>query len=334
MNKETKTLIRNAVFLIAIILFFLILDKIGFKNIYSTLKTTNPMFLFLSVASLFVSYIMWSFKWKTLLNGVVKVKFKDVFLNILSTEFVNNLTPGVSVGGEPLRAYYIAEEYKKPSTKIFTTVIIEKVINALIVISLVILAILFSVLFVEINWVVKLISSIIGILILLFILFFILKKADVLKKLKIKIKNTQFAKFIKGKKVYKKLRGGIAKTFGYFVYSFKNLRKEKKILARVIIFGLLKWVFKILAVYFLVLSLNYNISPLIIVIVVIIAGLLGDVAFVPNVGVTEVSMIALYVAFGVPGAVAALATVFYRLIYYMYALGFGAVSWNYLHSKY
>jgi len=106
-REHKKTIILS--FLVVAILIFILGLFAGFEGILSALERTDPFFLVLNFVFEAMILVVWTFRWRLILNLVDEAPdFFSLFLMLLASIFGNNITPG-SAGGEPLRAYLLFE---------------------------------------------------------------------------------------------------------------------------------------------------------------------------------------------------------------------------------
>ncbi len=106
-REHKKTIILS--FLVVAVLIFILGLFAGFNGIFLALKRTDPFFLVLNFVFEGMILIVWTFRWRLILNLVDESpRFSSLFFMLLASIFGNNITPGAA-GGEPLRAYLLFE---------------------------------------------------------------------------------------------------------------------------------------------------------------------------------------------------------------------------------
>ena len=93
--------------------------------------------------------------------------------------------------------------------------------------------------------------------------------------------------------------------------------KTKKLWINCSIYTILVWVFDIIRMYLIFLGLGLEVSPAMLLIVLVLSGLAGGIPLFPGgIAVTESTMILVYSAFSIPLAIAGIATILDRLVYF------------------
>jgi len=341
MNKINKIILKTLSVIFVIIILYFILRGIGFINIYNTVKKANILFIILSILSTLAFFLAWNYKWYVLVKEVKKPKFLGLFPILLAGSFINTITPGARVGGEPLRAYYLSKQYKKEKSKFFATTIVDKAINSLAFAAMSAFSILFVIIFVKIGvWVRFVLETALIILSIVIIGGLVLKQKIKITKKQIALVLTKIYYFYLFKLIrkkftsYKKFENYMIKKLNNILKTSKKLR-TRKIFKKDLSLSFLMWFFNYLGTFFLFIALNHKINFIAIIVVVTLSTLLGSISPVPGgVGIIEAIMISLYLTFGINSGIAATVAVLDRLIYYFYSLLIGGISLFYLNTKY
>lgn len=269
------------------------------------------------------------------MKGFIDAEFFHLFKVLFAGTFLNTITPGTGIGGEPIRAYYLKKKYKKPKTKFLGYTLADKTFN--LIGFLIYLA--FSLIF--INFVLnialksKLISTSAIIIILMVVALFVLAwrhadfKTSWLAKKLFKIKSIR-----KRFKKREKFELFLKRKIRNLALSMKEVFREKKKVYFGIGMSLLSRLFEFLAAYLIFLSLGIEVNFVAIIAVITISTLLGDISPTPGgIGIVEGSMILLYTAVGLSAASAATAALLTRVVYYFLTIGLGGLSLLWLKVK-
>ena len=322
-------------------LLYYVLNKIGFSELYNNLKQADAVYILIAFGVTTLSFIVWNLRWYNIIIEIKRVGFWKIFPIFLSGVFINTVTPGARVGGEPIRAHFLAKKYKMSRSRAFATTIADKIYNFIIFGMLVILSVIFVVLYVKIGLALKIVlESLLAFVILVLIAIFLFHQKFHVKKqckLKILLPIVYKAPFLKIKnkfKTYAAFQAYGLKRLHRFLTTLKNSLSDRRKASKNLTLVSLFWLCLFLSMYFIFKGLGSDIGFIPVMIVVTLSVLLGDVAITPGgIGIIEAVMIALYYAFGITPAMAAAATVLNRVMYYFYALGLGAVSFCYLTLK-
>ena len=341
MGKNAKGALKILLFAVIIAVLYFMLKKIGFSNIYITLSIADKKFILLAFIAGFLAFLTWNLKWYLLVKEIAPVSFWKVFVVLMAGSFLNTITPGARVGGEPLRAFYLSKIYKKEKSKFFATTISDKAANTLAFLVMSILSMLFVITFVDIDTRIK------AVLETLIVILFLVVAAGIVLRQKIVFKKT-YAKLFAKKIYYFYLFKIIRKKFSTYKsfenYAIKKINniimvvgktlKKKDVVRKDIALAFARWAFVYAATYFLFASLGYKISPLAVIVVVTLSVFVGSMMLVPGgMGFIEAIMISLYIAFGINSGVAATVAVIDRAIFYFYSLIAGGICFAYLSIR-
>ena len=105
-------------------------------EIYSSMKSADYKFVFLSICIGILSHLFRSVRWQTMLKPLgFNIKFSNSIMSVL-VAFLSNL--GIPRSGEFLRASSISYYEKIPFEKSFGTIVTERIIDVFILIGLII----------------------------------------------------------------------------------------------------------------------------------------------------------------------------------------------------
>ncbi len=315
---------------------FVIIEKIDFYDVYLLLAKANLIFFGLAIVSMFLTFIIWNFRWIYLFRDLFKGDFWFLMHVLFSGAFFCMVTPGAGVGGEPFRAHFICKKYKRPKTKVLGYILADKFFQLIVMAFFAAFSVLFIFAYINISESLKLILEMILIFILAAIgvvIFLILKKINF--KLGALFKKLYYFKFISQnfstpdefvKFINNKIR--------IFSGTLRRVVKNRNNLWVGFSLSILFWVFHFLVSYFLFLSFGHHVNFLSVAIVFTLAGLIGSLSIVPGgIGVTEGVMTLLYSAMGIPVPLALLVAFFSRLIYYFFGLVVGGYSLVHLRKN-
>lgn len=323
--------------IVILIALIFILKDIKLKEIYFLLKEINLFYFMLAFLSCLVALLLWNIRWQNSLKVLVNGHFWFLFEVLLAGIFVNTITPGASVGGEPVRAYYLSRKYKKPKTKFFGCIMAEKLFHLVSFLSFLIFSSLFIFMFIKMTRELRIILEISLVSILLFAS---LASFAIWKKIEINtdwiVRLAYRSKFIKKRfKTMNKFKFYLDKKIKNIVNSFKDVVANRKKFYFGIFTSLGIWISLFLVSYFLFLSLNTRVSFLSVIIAVTFSYLIGDISLTPGgIGLTESTMFIVYSAMGIATPIAAIVSLLSRMIYYFYALLIGGLSLAHLRYKF
>lgn len=330
----------SAIFTLVIVgLVVFLLKDINFYEVYLLLTEANLVWFFLAVIATAATFLVWNIRSVYILKTYLKVDFWFYMKVLLAGSFFNTVTPGAGIGGEPFRAHFLSQKYKKPRSKILGYVLGDSFFR----IAALSIFILFSVFFVLVY--VKISNTLTYIL--EGILIFVLVAAAILLYLILKKSHFRVGALFGKLHRFRFFRDRFETADALVVYVnrkirnletvFRNVVKNKNNLIWGIVLSFLFWILNFLTAYFLFLSFGFKIDFLSVIIVFTLGNILGSISPVPGgVGVVEGSMVLLYSAMGIFRPLALLVSLFQRLIYYFFSLfvgGWCLISLRKLNGK-
>lgn len=320
----------NSIWLIAIgVLLYILLKDINFIELYLILKYARPSYILLAFLAVALTYFVWALRWVYLSGSLFKKDYWFLMNMLLAGTFVNTITPGPAVGGEPVRAHFLSKRYKRSATSMLAIVLSDKFYQLIVLAALSIFAILFIFIYFNISNTLKYILE--GVLVLVFFvvgmtIYVLLRKLNfnvghLFKKLHF------FAFFKKKFKKEEEIEKFINEKMKIFLKIFRKSVKNKKVMAEAFFLAIVFWFFNFLATYFLFLAFDFKINFLFVVIVVPLGIVIGDLSFSPGgIGITEVTMALLFSAMGIFVPLALIVSFLSRIIYYFFSLVLGSYS--------
>lgn len=318
--------------LVILALLIYVLKDVDFAEVYQLLLAADLSYLFLAVIFLAGSFFVWDLRWQISLKTLVNADYLFLLKVLMAGVFLNNITPGTGIGGEPLRAYYLDKKYGKGKSKFLGVILADKFFNYAVYLVFVVLSLLFIFLFLDIGSNLKILfESLIVVIFVagIFAIFFSRKRGigfvlDKVYQLGI------FKKF-RNKEAFKKY---VKKRIDNFKRTFGEVVWNKKIFFFGIILSFSLWILTYLSSYFLFLSFGNRVSFLVVVIVVSIGYLAGDLSPMPGgIGLMEGTMFLLYSAMGVGASLAVVVSLLSRIIYYFFSLAVGGVCFILLKKE-
>lgn len=321
-----KKLINWILFAAVIALTVYVLKDIDFEEVYYLLRNTNLRFFFLSLLIFPISLFIWNIRFKYLLGKKYNVGFWFLFKTTVAGFFINTITPGSSIGGEPVRIYYLSKKRKIPVMFAVGAVLADKLFYISVFFTLSILSLLYLLFFVSLpGWILAVLEIIlVGIFFLFFImiLFHVKRRKIPIKWITNRVYNlNSVKKGFKSKKDFDKKvvesREMMTKSYEYAIRSM---------FVHGIIFSVLYWVPLILSTYFLFFAFNVKAGIISVSTVVVLSFLIGDLSPSPGgIGLMESTMLVLYSSIGISLEVALAVALLGRIIYYLYYLGLGGI---------
>lgn len=334
-NKKNLFLI-----LIGVILFVSVFLYVGMENVLPLLSSLSPLHLAIILGLQFLVFGFWAIEWTIIVNKFTRINLRKTLPIFLVGRLVNNLTPGPSIGGEPVMAYYLSKTCDKNWSTCFATVVMDLTVNFAAYISIIIFSIVYVLVYIPAPALIYFIGVCLTLLLVFSVSVSILfykrnsKKIEkgyewFLKKLYgWKLLSKSMSKF----KKYEDLQKYVVEQFENFKTTLLDILKYKRLLGVSLVFGFLFYFTEFVKTYFIFNVLGYSINFSYVVVVITLSSMVGYVIFIPGgTGAVEASMVAMYVALGVDVGVAAAVTLLSRIAFYLVVYGIGYSSLLYVN---
>jgi uncharacterized protein (TIRG00374 family) len=246
--------------------------------------------------------------------------------------YVDTIVPAQSISGEVTRTYLLTRDgcgsFGKVVASLYAHRLLGTAINAFALIAgLVLLTFGGNVNPLVFNLIILVATAIIAILVLMTVLSF--KQQWTLKVINWITKFAQ--KISMGKMKLGKLKEEAVEITAHFHDSMKEFRHNPRTIAYSLFYLLISWFFSLSIPYLVFVSLGYPVSwSIILVTSAIFLAVKSIPVGIPfEVGLPEAVMTTLFISMGVPGAMAATATILSRIItlWLFFIIGFGAQQW-------
>jgi len=346
--------LRNAGRYLILALFTLllafILSLLDIQQLLEHLRSARLGFVLLAGASMLFFYLPWSLNYMLFF----RIPFFSALLVILSGEFFNAISPGINVGGEPVKGHLLSRLQQRPFSEQFSAVISLRLLDALWYVLFSALSLIIGVFFLRLPANIGLLAQAV-----LFIIVFVVLMAALRRSLALRNIVDLFTE-----RLLRWLRFLSARAMPGFAYAQRSVNLapllevkayvhgkfnrmaaaarqfsadirralQRIFLARHVFLPLFlltgaSWLFIFLKTYFVFLAFGQPVSLPVAIIAWMIPSLLGTLLFVPGgFGVTETAMIALLYAWGIPPEAAAAIALVDRALFYAAELGAGSLA--------
>lgn len=312
------------------------LTRIGISRIVGLIFKAQISYLLYSLLFLFLAFGVWNYIWT---ESLKLIKDKDFsFFYTFPLYFVgalfNNLTPGAKVGGEPIRAYYLAQEYGGKKSTYLAGIVYQSLLDYIaqfgfLIFSLIVLISVFSYSKVETFFTV-IVSLVVFIGISIIVLYFSREKIESL------IRKLSFLyRFLSNRfDSEDEFEEYLVNRYNNFLSKLKLLFKSPGRSIFLLILSFLGRLLFFLSVYFVFLSLQVEFSFLYVIITSTFMLFFAEISGLPGgVGIAEGSLILLYSLFGLSGVQAGAISLLSRATFYFYTIFIGFVCFIYLKFK-
>ncbi len=326
-------------FAISFFIIFLVSFVVGLQDIVNVLSNTNIYLMLITVVLEIIILLAWTQRWKLIL-GVLhsSIRFKQLFLMLLTSQFGNNVTPGAA-GGEPLRAYLLNKFEKVPFETGFASASADRVFEFF---PFVLVSTLAAYLIFTLNigfWTSFLVSILIIITMIFFgLIIYVGLKKEVATRLILSAARRiyPFAKKLTSKETsFSAISEKLISYIETFTTGFQGVLRDHRmfILGLLISFGM--WGLDSLRFYLTFGAIGYY-PPIIPMIIIYTIGIL--VSILPTLpgalGIREGVMVALFLPVGVPADVVLAASLLDRLVTYILPTIVGAITTVYYGRRY
>ena len=103
--------------------------EISWREALEIASSAEHEYIALAVGVTVARFLLWNLKWMLFVKPIAEVRFSRLLIILLAGLFVSTSTPGAQVGGEPLRAYYLAREAGIRKSAAMATVTLDKAGN-------------------------------------------------------------------------------------------------------------------------------------------------------------------------------------------------------------
>jgi len=312
---------------------YIYLFKVNILGIFATAKTVNPFIYSIAIMFGLFQVLFFTVSWHVLTNHLsIKMTIVRAYLYVWYGMYVDTIVPAQSISGEVTRIYLLTRDGCGPFGKVVASLYAHRLlgtaINAFALIAgLVLLTFGGNVNPIVFNLIILVAVAIIAILVLMFALSF--KQQWTLKLVNW---GTKFAQKIRiGKTQLEKLKEEAVEITSHFHDSMKQFRHNPRTIAYSLSYLLISWIFSLSIPYLVFISLGHPVSwSIILVTSAIFLAVKSIPVGIPfEVGLPEAVMTTLFISMGIPGALAATATILTRIItlWIFFIIGFGAQQW-------
>ncbi len=271
-------------------------------------------------------FLIFGYTWHRFLTKVdIDVNYFESLNLFLAGQFMNSITPLGQFGGEPFMAYIIRKNTDTSYEKAFSTVFSADIVNGIPVLTFVLGGALYLLLFSSVNDVILqtvyagVVLTVLGGLIV-YLLWF---KAGVIEDYILKILRFFSSLTGLGESLVEKAEERLARVQN----SFEAIGEDPRHLFKTAVIAHLSFVFQVICLYFIMLSLGQNVDFTPLYFIIAIAGLANFAPTPGGSGAYEATMTGILIFFlGVEKEIAAAIAILFRLTTYWPGLIIGYIS--------
>ncbi|MFW6457579.1 MAG: lysylphosphatidylglycerol synthase transmembrane domain-containing protein [Planctomycetota bacterium] len=326
--------IKIAIVLVVLFLLYCVFRDIGFAKILEVMSHVPMRALLISVGLMQSVFLLWAFRLQLIMPEEKRGSIFALYPVYMTGMFGNIITPGARVGGEPIRAYYMAQVFGGAKSGHFGVLMVDKFGNMFVYMMFLLVAVSFVVLYVPLALWIKVVLEMAVLLIVGAVVSGVLLREHIGTQSKFM---SWLLRFLYDQPVLRFLRNrfrsyehfeeyAIDKIDNVFSPVFRAVRSPM-VLAKLVVISVVSWLIFYLAYYYLFLALGADVSFFEVFLIVCVSNFCADISFAPGgAGFMEAAMIGMCAAFGVDKGVAAAATLLSRGILHIGALGVGGTS--------
>jgi uncharacterized protein (TIRG00374 family) len=302
-----------------------------FNQMFQAIKSANHLLIALAIAIYFLGVGFWATRWQAALSFInCRISFDVRYLMLCATIFLNNITPGVRVGGDPFGRAYMMHKLENTSySSGMASIIGDHALDPLVGVSFLMAGLLLQFgkgslqlsLILIAAWALAALGTV-------FIPRLFFKKRIAVKGVS-SITSRVLGWFGKRGKVQETM-GGIE---AFYSNSYATIDKWKKVLS-IGSLTLLLWALDVFRLYTIFLALSYHPKLAMLLVASSVPIIVGLIPLLPGgLVLVEGSLISVLALFGVPLNLAMAATVIERGITFVLSTIVGAGIFSYLGVK-
>lgn len=318
---------RNIWFVIIIgaIIFAIFAKEIGYERLLYLMGNVNKPLVLLVLVFNLLNLMAFTKTWQLLTQA--DISFYKFFKFYMAGTFINNITPAFGTGGEPVKALLLGKETGTSKAECFAGVVSQRMLNMFpfLFIGIIGSGLLFSRPELRLGtWelLALMFSIVLGLSIFALIIYFYVRKDRLSSFVHSSIRFfTPFIGLVKKGFDQRAYAEAVEESINSFHGGLQNIHHNKSGIIKATMFSFLGWIFDILAIYTVFLSIpGAHIHASVLIITYTIAMISGWLPFILPGGLVIVDgvMAGLFIFGGVPYDIAILATMLYRLASYWF----------------
>ncbi|MEM3577378.1 MAG: lysylphosphatidylglycerol synthase transmembrane domain-containing protein [Candidatus Bathyarchaeia archaeon] len=327
-----KTLILPMLGVIAFIV-YIYLFNVDIPAIISIMQQTNLYIYFWAAAFLFLQTFLFALSWRFLVNFLsVKLSAVRAFLYVWYGIFVDIIIPAESLSGELSKVYLIAREQNGTSGKVVASLVAQRFIGMAVNVITLLVGVSLLIAKMQLGGIILNLAIFLTIMITAFLVMLLLLCVKEEWTRKILDSILRFAEWIgRGRLKLTKIKEEVAQALRIFHDSMKSFGRAYKTLFASSTFFVVAWILSLAVDYLIFLSLGY---PVPWEVIIVSASIFVAVKSIPigvpfEIGLPEITMTTLYIAFGVDPKISATVTILNRILtlWLRFFVGFAIQEW-------
>ncbi|TAN46957.1 MAG: flippase-like domain-containing protein [Candidatus Methanoperedens sp.] len=299
--------------------------EVGVDEFISSINKVNkPLFLIVILFN-FLNILAFTITWRYLIPA--KIGIYKLFTFFMAGTFINNITPTFGTGGEPVKAMLLGKETGTNKAECFAGVVSQRMLNMFpfLVIGGLGVGLLFSRSGIRLEtWqVIGLLFSIALAFILFGMIVYFYMKKDKLSSFVHSVLRflAPFIGLVKKGFDQMSYVDAVEKSIDSFHGGLRNIGRNKDAVAKATILSFMGWIFDIMAIYAVFLSMGETDIHISILIITYTLSMMSSwlPLFLPGgLGIVDVTMAGLFIFGGISPKTAFMAAWLYRLVNYWF----------------
>lgn len=321
----------NVLLIARFIAIIIVLWLIDFEKLAIILRSINFNLIALAFLLELAGFVVWTVKWKFLVDKLEKIRFTTLFLGLMGGNCLNtNVLRARTFGGFGRAMFLRNVTQSRKHANWYATIVMDQTSNSFVFSFPVIFSLLFVFLFLNVPWWLSVIMETIVLIIFLlaFTAFLLRRKFDKTRVVRLfysnleRIYNFSLFTFIRNRfDTYNKFEELIELSLEEFAKTSKSILKDRKILARDLALSAFMFAFIYSKAYVLFQSLGFHISISHLIVSLSLILWINSILPVPGgFGAKELVMISIYAMVGIPVTIAAIVSLIDRAIYMFFVI--------------
>jgi len=318
-------------FIFRLLTLIIILSVIDYQELAIILRSIDSNLVILAILLELGGFLIWSLKWKFLVDRLKPVKFSILFLGLMGGNVLNtNVLRARTFGGFGRAMFLKNVTNDHRHANWYATVVMDQTTNSFVFSFPMIFSLLFVFLFLDIPGWLSILLELIALILFLLAFFAYLSKqkinrSDIVSFFYLILKRTydfSLFKFIRNRfESYQLFEELVTTGIAEFIKTYKSILKDRKILSIDIGLSVLMFAFIYSKTYMIFQSVGSDITIAGLVVSLSLILWLSSILPIPGgLGIKELIMISIYSMVGIPITIAVIVSLIDRVIYLFFVI--------------
>ncbi|MGH9869984.1 MAG: lysylphosphatidylglycerol synthase transmembrane domain-containing protein [Candidatus Polarisedimenticolia bacterium] len=114
---------------LALVFLWRVVSEVGLHRLGARLSQVNTLLLVSATALTIVRFVLQALRWEVLVRREAPVGLRQVLPILMAGNFLNLVTPALRIAGPILRAYYLSQETGRPRARFYGTIVADQTTN-------------------------------------------------------------------------------------------------------------------------------------------------------------------------------------------------------------